>query len=147
MLKSRRLLRQKRASQPTRQRGIALLEALVAMLLFVLGILGLMGLQGTMTRAQTDAKMRADAVFLATEGVGRLWSDINNITAYDGASCAGLPRCKEWQDKVSQALPSGTGAVAVDAATGDVSVTISWSLPGGDTHRYVANTTVIRAGS
>jgi type IV pilus assembly protein PilV len=129
------------------QRGIVLVEVLVAILLFILGVVGLVGLQSSMTRAQTEAKIRADATFLATEVMGRLWSDVNNVSLYNGGGCAGLPRCKEWQDKVSRELPGGTGAITVDALTGDVAVTVSWSLPSGETHQYVANTTVIKAGT
>lgn len=129
------------------QRGVVLVEVMVAILLFILGVVGLVGLQSSMTRAQTEAKIRADATFLATEVLGRLWSDVNNISLYNGSACAGLPRCKEWQDKVSRELPGGTGAITVDALTGDVAVTVSWSLPSGETHQYVANTTVIKAGT
>jgi type IV pilus assembly protein PilV len=131
----------------TPQRGVVLVEVLVAILLFMLGVVGLVGLQGSMTRAQTEAKIRADATFLATEALGRLWSDVNNVSLYNGDGCASLPRCKEWQDKVGRELPGGTGAITVDATTGDVAVTVGWSLPSGESHQYIANTTVMKAGT
>lgn len=128
-------------------RGIVMIEVLVALLIFMLGVLGLVGLQTAMTRAQTDSKFRADAAYLATEAIGRMWSDLTNIATYNGTGCASVARCKEWQDKVSVALPQGSGAVTLDASSGDATITISWTSPGGETHRYITSTTVTKAGS
>lgn len=134
-------------SSPKHLRGIALIEVLVALLVFMLGVLGLVGLQGSLTRAQTESKFRADAAYLASEAIGRMWSDLTNVASYDGGGCASVARCKEWQDKVSTALPRGSGAVALDAASGDATVTVSWTSPDGETHRYITSTTVTKAGS
>lgn len=128
-------------------RGVALIEALVSMLLFSLGVLALVGLQGSMVRAQTDAKVRADAAYLASEVVGKMWSDLQNIADYNGAACADQTRCKEWQDKVATLLPNGSGAVTVDSSTNDVTVTIGWESPDQGTHRYVTHTTIVAAGN
>ena len=133
--------------KPRRVHGIALIEVLAALLLFMLGVLGLVGLQGSMTRAQTESKIRADAAYLASEVVGRMWSDLTNMASYDGSGCASQARCKEWQSKVASSLPRGTGAVSVSAGTGDVTVTVAWTTPSGETHRYVTSTTVVNAGS
>ena len=43
------------------QRGIALIEVLVAVLLFALGILALVGLQASMNKNVTQAKLRGEA--------------------------------------------------------------------------------------
>jgi len=133
--------------RPGDSRGVVLIEVLVALLLFMLGVLGMVGLQGSMTRAQTDSKVRADAAYLASELIGRMWSDLTNVATYDGSGCATQVRCKEWQDKVASGLPRGIGAVTVDATTGDVSVTITWTMPGGEAHQYVTQTTIAKAGS
>lgn len=124
-----------------------MLEVLVALLIFMVGVLGLVGLQGSMTRAQTESKVRADAAYLASEVIGRMWSDLTNVATYNGSGCAAQARCKEWQSKVANSLPGGTGAVTVDAPTGNVAVTITWTMPGGDTHQYVTQTTMAKAGS
>jgi len=128
------------------ERGIALIEVLVALLIFMLGVLGLVGLQTSMTRAQTESKIRADAAYLASEAVGRMWSDLTNLSSYSGTSCASLDRCKEWQGKVASGLPGGTGTITVDVPTGDVSIEIDWTLPSGEIHKYVTSTTVAKAG-
>ncbi|MGJ7509501.1 type IV pilus modification PilV family protein [Variovorax sp. GT1P44] len=129
-----------------RVRGIALIEVLVAMLIFLLGVIGLVGLQAAMTRAQTEAKFRADAAMLANDVVGRMWSDLTGMASYSGSGCASQARCKEWQNKVANNLPAGTGALVVDAPTGDVEVTVTWTMPNGETHKYVTHTTVAKAG-
>lgn len=124
------------------QQGVALIEVLVSILLFALGILALVGLQGALTRAQTDAKIRTDAAALASEVIGQMWADIDHITSYDDAGCASRPRCKAWQDKVAQTLPSGKTSITVTAATRDVEVEIMWATPSGETHRYETHTTI-----
>jgi type IV pilus assembly protein PilV len=129
--------------QTRHTKGVALLEVLVAILLFALGVLALVGLQGALTRAQTDAKIRTDASALASEVIGRMWADLGQLNAYNGTDCKSHPRCKSWQDKVTQTLPSGIGTITVTAATSDVAVNITWTTPGGETHRYETHTTII----
>lgn len=144
---TRGLQKRPRARKASVLRGIALIEVLVALLVFMLGVLGLVGLQSSMTRAQTEAKVRADAVALANDLVGRMWTDLDNIAAYNATGCASQARCSEWQGKVSRSLPGGTGAVEINATSGDVTVTISWTMPGGEAHKYVTNTTVAKAST
>ncbi|MDH6591953.1 type IV pilus assembly protein PilV [Variovorax sp. TBS-050B] len=133
--------RSRRASAPPRHRGIALIEVLVAMLIFMLGVLGLVGLQSTMTRTQTDSKLRADASNLASEVIGRMWVDIANLSGYQGTTTCTAPSCLEWRAKVATVLPSGSAVITV-AASGDVAVTVSWTMPGGETHKYVTRSTI-----
>lgn len=124
--------------------GVALIEVLVAMLVFSLGVLALVGLQGSMVRAQTDSKIRADAAYLASEVIGKMWSDLTNIAAYNQTACTTQTSCKEWQDKVALSLPSGTGEVEVNADQ-DVKVTLKWTTPnGGGQHSYVTHTTIAK---
>lgn len=124
-----------------------MIEVLVALLLFMFGVLGLVGLQSSMTRAQTDSKVRADAAYLAQELIGRMWSDLTNFATYDGSGCASTPRCLEWQNKTASALPKGVGTVAVDATTGNVTVTIKWTMPDGETHQYITATHLSKSAS
>lgn len=127
---------------PARAGGFALIEILVAILLFALGVLSLVGLQGSLTRAQTDAKVRTDAAALASEVIGQMWGDVTNLSSYSGDDCESHARCKSWQDKVSAALPSGTSTITVTAGSGDVEVSIRWATPSGETHQYVTQTTI-----
>lgn len=127
--------------------GFVIIDVLMAILLFSLGILGLVGLQTAMTRNQVDAKVRADASYLASELIAQIWANTSQLSSYTTSGCATLNLCKEWQDKVASTLPSGTGSVSATASTGDVTVTITWTNPGGEQHKYITQTTVTAAGS
>lgn len=134
--------RRQRVSQ--QQRGIVLIEALVGMLIFAFGVLGLIGLQTSMTKAQTGAKFRADAMNLSAELLGVMWSDVAaNLPRYATGSCASYGRCADWLGKVQHQLPAAEVATVVDAATGNVDVTITWAQPGEGQHRH-QTTAVVR---
>ena len=129
--------------------GFVMLEALVALVVFSFGVLALVGLQSSMTRAQSTAKYRADASYLATEGTGMMWADIGTnldmLSNYTTANCAAYTPCKLWKAKIAAELPSGTVAVTADTGTGDVTVTVGWTEPGGESHQYIASTTLVPA--
>jgi type IV pilus assembly protein PilV len=124
--------------------GFVLIEVLVSILIFVFGLLAVVGLQANMIRAQTSAKMRGDATFLANEIVGVMWGDIGQLTNYDTASsrCSGYARCSTWLAEVAAALPGGTAAVVPDPVSGQVQITLSWTVPGEDPHAYTTQTNV-----
>ena len=84
-------MRNMRPSRPlrSRQRGAALVEAMIGILIFAFGIIGLVGLQVAMTRAQGAAKVRADASYLASQVIGTMWADRPNLAEYDKAKCDG----------------------------------------------------------
>lgn len=127
------------------QKGFVILEAMVAIMVFALGILGLVGVQAAMTREQTTSKIRADAAYLASQLVGEMWVDIPNLSQYASGNCNGYTKCADWLNKVAVNLPSGSSTVTVDSATGDVSITVSWTMPGGDAHQHVTATTIVKA--
>ncbi len=121
------------------QRGIVLLEALVAMLLFTVAVLGIVGLQASMTKAQTSAKFRADASFLADQLIGVMWTDsaaLATLANYRSASCDGYARCLDWKNRLANALPGSSSVVTVDTSNGNVTVQISWTAPHEGTHTY-----------
>ena len=75
------------AASPSRaaarpQRGVMLIEALVAIAIFSFAILGIMGLQATAIRAVRDADYRAKASLFANQIVGRMWVDRFNVPTY-----------------------------------------------------------------
>jgi type IV pilus assembly protein PilV len=128
---------------PRRQNGgFALIEALIAILIFSLATLGLLGLQATMLRAQSSAKYRADAAYLASDLVGTIWSDSRNMASYDDASCAGYTRCKSWQDRVAAALPAGAASAAINTTTGAFTLTIRWQVPNEAPHSFSTSTSI-----
>lgn len=123
------------------------MDVLVSILLFSVGVLALVGLQAGMTRNQTESKIRADASYLANELIGLMWAQHSEVGKFTESKCSTAGLCQEWQTKVAASLPNGSGKVEasnIDVNTGeaDVTVTITWKSPGGDTHKFVTQTTV-----
>ncbi|MFN3887538.1 MAG: pilus assembly protein PilV [Aquabacterium sp.] len=123
--------------------GFLLIEVLIAILIFAIGILGLVGLQARMTKAQTEAKARADAVNLAGELRGLMWLDIANLAQYETSACAAHAPCANWLAKLQATLPGGGATVTRDATRpGSVSIRINWQLPNGGSRRYETVTVI-----
>lgn len=117
------------------QRGVALLESLIALLIFSMGILAIIGLQGFMVKGTTESKARSDASFLVQNRIAMMWADPANLAGYveDNTPVPGLP--------------NGLRDTAVVAVTdgADVTVTITWQLPNEAVHNFTANARVVGA--
>ena len=111
-----------------KQSGAMLIEALIGILIFSIGVLAVVAMQGRAIGQVSDAKYRIDASFLANEIISRIWVDRANLAnyAYPGGTA---PALVAWVADVNTALP-GTAAnaptVVVDAATGQITVTVRW---------------------
>ncbi len=118
------------------QKGVALLEALIAILIFSFGLLGIAGLQSSMIKGTTQAKMRGDATFIAQRRIAEMWANPANLDAahYDET------------DTVVPELPAGFRTTVVTQAAGsteaDVTVTIRWTVPGESEHLYSARANI-----
>lgn len=130
-------------SKSRRLRGVAMIEALIAILIFSLGVLGLVGLQASMTRAQSAGKFRSDASSLASEAIGLMWVDKVNMIKYASATCGAYQPCLDWKNKVASVLPAGAAVVTANAADGAVSITLTWTVPNEGTHTYATSTAVL----
>jgi type IV pilus assembly protein PilV len=132
------------------ERGIMLIEALIAILIFSIGILGIVGLQASAVQQSTDAKNRAEAGYLADQLMGQMWSGnrtVANLQAqYNSCGSNACPGWFAWYGTVKTVLPGVADTVAdtqptvnVDAS-GIVTVSIFWRAPGDDPatppHRY-----------
>lgn len=124
--------RAKTPAAPKDQRGIALLEGLIAILIFSMGILAVMGLQAVSIKNSASAKYRTDASFLANQIIGQMWMDHQNLASYGGTYAAKT----SWLTQVGNTLPGGTGTIAV--AGDKVTVTVKWQAAGEGGHQYVA---------
>jgi type IV pilus assembly protein PilV len=116
--------------QTKSQKGVVLLEALIAILIFSFGVLALAGLQGAMVKNTTEANYRSEASYLAQQQLGLLWADPNNLANYVGTfSVASLP----------------SGNMVIQQPVADrITVTVTWQVPGEDQHNYQANAYVVR---
>jgi type IV pilus assembly protein PilV len=127
-----------------RQRGFALLDALISIVIFGLGITGLAGLQATLLAQNTQSGYRVQAAAFANSLVGIALADTSNLNCYAGAAgcrnTAASAVLTTWQQEVVATLP---GAVDVPpqldlANDGTFTIRLFWKLPREDvTHNYV----------
>jgi type IV pilus assembly protein PilV len=118
------------AGKSKSQKGVVLLEALIAILIFSIGILAIIGLQAAMIKNTSDNKYRSDASFIAQERIGQMWADPGNLANY-----------YENATSVADILPNGTRTVVAEpTGRGLVTVTVAWQAPGGDAHQYTTST-------
>ncbi|NNG21804.1 type IV pilus modification PilV family protein [Telluria aromaticivorans] len=113
------------------QRGVALLEALLAVVILAIGLLGTIGLQARAYSALSDAGMRAEAAIAANKLLGVMNTDLANLESYRLAS-NDVPsaRLAAWHTETRRLVPGATVVVGVTAATTTapavVNIAISW---------------------
>ena len=132
------------------QRGVALLEALVAILIFSFGVLGLIGILAGSIRATNDARYRAEAANLANAVIGDMWSTA--AMDLDAQFGTGGAKLTAWQAQVASLLPSASGANAplvdltqpgLSTQSRSVVVAVFWQLPGESVRHQVLITAQI----
>ena len=129
-------------SKMNKNRGITLIEVLVAVIVLAFGLLGLAGLQTVGLRNNDSALRRSHATFLAQDIVDRMRVNMSAVVNNDydlslGASATGNTTIAEndlgdWLGEISQQLPGGVGAIdchqGVNGTVNDVcEVTVRWN--------------------
>ena len=128
----------KRRNLPVRSRqcGISIVEAMVALVVIAVGMLGIAGLYLSSMQASRSAKLRSYAVELSGSIADRIRANRSAVAAYDTATYGGEPvaqdcdaekRCTAeelaqddlalWMSDIREKLPGA------DAVTGTVTVT------------------------
>jgi type IV pilus assembly protein PilV len=124
-----------------RQRGVMLIEALIAILIFSIGILGIVGLQASAVKQSTDARYRAEAAYLAEQLLGQMWTgkrDVATLTARYASSCGtACTGYATWFNNVQAVLPNvfedqDTKPEVLISPGGVVTITVKWRAPGDD---------------
>ncbi len=128
------------------QRGFSLIEVMVAMVIFAVGLLGLAGMQLAGTNSTAIADMRTSAIVLADDMADRIRTNYQGVAsgAYNNITTAAistpdnctLKTCDEptmaavdayeWNQELSDALPSGRGTVKVNGAGPNMLITVMW---------------------
>jgi type IV pilus assembly protein PilV len=118
------------------QRGVALLEVLIAVVILSIGLLGLASLQVNSLRFNHSAYLRSQATILAYDMADRMRA--NRRVALDGeynlamgaAPAAGATVVAidllEWRAQLAAQLPGGDGSIDVNAANDMVTITVAW---------------------
>lgn len=138
-----------RQGRPRRQRGISLIDALIAMAILSFGLIGMTRMQGRMVSASTDAQLRTTAVQLADELLNTALVDVSNANCYTlpqvGAcgSPAATARTTDWAARVLAAMP-GTATRGVTLDAGRMTVSIGWTARDASDPRLLNVVTDVR---
>ena len=121
---------QTKTQRRSRQGGVMLLEALIAILIFSMGILAIVGMQATAIQDMGEAKYRTDAAFLANQILAEMWGNSSSLPAYayPGSGTVPVPLAP-WVSTVQARLPGAITyppIVAVAPVTNQVTVTVRW---------------------
>lgn len=119
-------MKQNSFSPKSAQRGVVLIEAMVAILLFSIGVLAVAGLQATMLKSTGDSKYRADASYIVQQKIGEMYADMQGTLsqAYN-------------VDDVPVALPKGKISVRQAVPRGPFLIEVKWTQPGdAEEHTY-----------
>lgn len=117
------------------QRGVSLIEVLVAVVILTIGLLGLAGLQASSLKVASSSHYRAQAAQAAYDMADRIRANLKDArttpSLYSRSLGAVTPTgtaaadddVREWLLRV-QALPAGDGAVGVNGNL--ATITVQW---------------------
>jgi type IV pilus assembly protein PilV len=104
------------------QRGVALLESLMALLIFSVGLLGLLGLEARVMTTSTNSENRNRAAMLAGEVASQMWLR-NTVSATDPAVMTAKANAG---NQALGGLPGGVVTIAA-LATNIADITVTWT--------------------
>jgi type IV pilus assembly protein PilV len=133
----------------THQRGIALLEALLAVLLLAIGLLGTIGLQARAYSALSESGMRAEATIASEKLLGVISNDQDNAGDY-ALAANGVPGAAltDWYAETRKHIPGASitvtvGALVAGSSRRQVDIVISWVREKGKSPNRQATTAYI----
>lgn len=132
-----------------RQRGVAMLEAMIAIVILAIGLLGTVGLQARSYSALSDASMRAEATIAGEKLFGIMSNDLPNLGNYalaeNGAPSSAIA---PWLAETKLQIPGAKVAVRLvtqSATTTMVEISIRWTRKTGSAeNRHVLTSYVAR---
>ncbi|GLQ91230.1 hypothetical protein [Dyella acidisoli] len=146
------------------QRGIVLIDALVAIVIFSVGILGMVALQGSAIEMTGSSNYRINAALLTDQVIAQMWATTPSqlATLYQGKQGSGGTSYVTWFTNADcSTKPSVTGClpgiktnpptITVTPETFSdssntqylVTVTLYWQAPSDNSvHQYVSTTAI-----
>jgi len=123
----------KNALSRSYQRGLSMIEVLVAVVIISLGLLGMAGLQASGMRTSQSAFYRAQAAQFTNDMAERMRANLGDARNYTLAMSASAPtgitvRDRDRADWLARlaTLPAGAGSIAVDLANNTVTIAVQW---------------------
>jgi type IV pilus assembly protein PilV len=117
----------------SKQRGLSMIEVLVAIVILSLGLLGMAGLQASGLRSSQSAFYRAQAAQFASDMAERMRANLGDARNYTLAMGASAPTGTSIKDKDRAdwlarlaMLPAGDGSIAVDNVANTVTISVQW---------------------
>lgn len=115
------------------QRGLSLIEVLVAIVILSLGILGMAGLQASSLRSGQSSLYRSQAALLAENMAERMRANVGEARQYPLTMNADAPSGTEirnvdranWLAALATTLPAGDGSIAILGS--HVTITVQWN--------------------
>ena len=122
------------------ERGMVLIEALIAVLIFSIGILAVIGLQAGSIAAVADAKYRVDAGTVANRLLGVLWANSTTLSA--GTTAGAVTELPSGA--FSQTLTAITDPLDPTSTIGyTAAVVVNWQPPNATTaHTFSATANI-----
>lgn len=134
-----------------RARGFGLFDALVSLMVLSLGMLAMTRFQNRMVAQTTESTSRQVATQLAAEHLSTVLVDVKNAACYtlpQAGACANADaktRTTEWATRVAATLPGNVATTAaLNAATGSMTLTISWTGKDNGEARTLRTVTDVR---
>jgi hypothetical protein len=132
------------------QKGIFIIESLIALLVFLIGILAILKYQGENIIATTQSQNRITATFLADGLLGTMWLNKNHLAEFSDGS---HEEYQHWLTQVSTTLPgidttaNSATAPQITISTNankisNISIILKWHTPGMGISSYVLNSTI-----
>ena len=122
------------------QRGLALLEALLATVILAIGLLGTIGMQARAYSALSEAGMRAEATMASEQLLGVIASDQANLGSYAlAAGATPSAALAPWVAQTRAAIPGALIEVSIvptaaaATARSEIAIRIRWTRTAGGT--------------
>ncbi len=139
-----------RRNQISRQKGVSMIEVLIAILISVIGLFSVMKMQLTAVSNNHSAYFRSQAAIISNALIDQLHANSSSALSgnYDltltqtpptsgGLEVADLT---QWRSDLAAGLPLGTGSVVCVQATRICNLTVQWddsrSLEGSSTQQF-----------
>jgi type IV pilus assembly protein PilV len=116
------------------QKGLSLLEVLVAVLLFSIGVLSVSSTQLVGLKASSGSGSKNQAQFLAADAIERIRANRLNAANYVTSLSSAAPTTQstvaqmdlaDWKSQISSLLPNGQGSI--ELLDNQVTITLTWS--------------------